>query len=216
MNKSTRWLGALTVVVAVGLAVPSAQKRATAKGPVDFKTTHTEIGVAFAAGNYGSCLRKARELTTVITDAFETKVLASMPPAPAGYTAVPRPAKKKKGAMESAMMASMMGAGNMLQQKYKPTEKGKREVTLTVTSNSPLMSMFSMWVSNPMLAGPDAEVIEYNQCKALLKKEGRNVTLSVKIGEAMVDVKTTDRDGDFLLGLLSQAHLDKLQKALQE
>ena len=215
MQKQSRLVGAVLALAFLAFVVPAAQERVKKKQPKDFKTLHTEIGQSFTAGNFGSCMRQVRELTARVSEAFEQKVFANMPPAPAGYTKVPQKKKKQGTAIEAAMIQSMAGAGNILEQRYQPTEKGKREVIVTSTSNSPMMNLFSMWVTNPAMAGPNAEVIAYEQCKAILKTERNITSLTIKLENDLIEAKTWDRDGDFLLGLMSQEHLDKLQAALE-
>lgn len=213
--RSARWIGAVVAVLALVLVAPSAQKRVAKKGPADFKALHAASGASHEAGHYATCLKQLREMTAVVAQKFEEKVLASMPPAPAEYEKV---VKKKQGTnqMEAAMLASMAAVGRVIEQRYKSLDHKVRDAVISVTSGSPLLQMFGMWVANPAMLGPDAELIEYEQCKAVLQKEGNDQVLRIKLADDLIEVRAPGRDGDFLLALMSQQHLNALQASLEQ
>ena len=213
-SKNARWMGAVGALATLVLVVPSAQERVKQEGPSDFKTLHAEVGAAFEAGHYSTCLAKVKELTGRVVDVFNAKVLASMPPAPEGYAKV-MPKKTKQNAMEAAMRFSTLGAGNMIDQQYAPTGGG-RKVSITVTSNSPLLQMFGMWIANPAMLGEGSELIKYRQCQAVLEEKSGNANLKIKLGDNLIEAKANGKSGDFLLKLMSQEHLDVLEAALAQ
>jgi len=201
----------LLVVVTTAAALGLAQQRVKPQGAADFTTLHGQILESWKSESYGRCLSQTRELMGIVSRKRAQAVLAALPPAPGGYEIVPpSPDDQQTNAMMAAVTASV---GSVVEQTYRPTAGGE-DVMVKVTSDSPMLSMLSMWLTNPAMLGPDAELIEYTGCKGVLHKEGSGVSLQVVIGHDLVEAEAPGRDGDFLLALLNQAAIDRLVATL--
>lgn len=204
----------LAVLITSTVAVAAVQERVKRKTVADFPTVHAEIGSAWKAQKYGLCMERTRDLLTLITIERTAVILAAFPPAPAGYEIVPR--KQAAETAANPFAASMMASiGSIVERKYRATE-GRGSVQMTVTADSPLVQMFSMWITNPAMLGEGAELIKYGQYNAVLKPEGSGWSLTLLIAHSLCEVKTRTESDEFLLKVLDQAAVDRLAKAILE
>ena len=199
------------ILVAGVVSIGWTQERVKPKGPQNFDELHAKIAQHYHSGHYGRAGQEAKELLAIIQKKHSEAILAALPAAPEGYKV--RPQKKQQA--NAALMAGLtMAVGNIVEQTYMK-EGGGGQVDVTVTADSPMLQMFQMWVTNPAMLGPDAELIKYhNDLKAVLKKEGSRHVLHVPIGSSMVEARVTGENGDFLLAMFSQAVIDGLTKTL--
>ena len=200
----------------VGLALASltafgvAQERTKDKKPPTFQELHAAVRTHYDAGSFGKALKASREMMGLIAVERSKKIVAALPAAPAGYTAVPQ----KKAVEAANPFAGGLAAtvGNVIQQQYRG-DNGQLDVT--VTADSPMISMVSMMFDNPALIGPDAELIKYEQCNAILKKNGQRWNLQILIGSALIEANFGKEDDEFALKMFDQAAVTKLTKALE-
>jgi hypothetical protein len=92
--------------------------------------------------------------------------------------------------------------------------KGNASIGVTITADSPLVQMFSMWINNPSLLEPGSELIKYGANNAVLKKQGDALQLLILIGSDICDVNVRGRNDEFLLKVFDQAAVDRLAAAL--
>ena len=76
------------------------------------------------------------------------------------------------------------------------------------------MGMAKMMFENPAMIGPDAELVTYEQCKAILKKEGSRWSLQILIDDTMIEARFGQEDDEFALKMFDQAALDRLHRAI--
>lgn len=93
---------------------------------------------------------------------------------------------------------AMAGGGTMMSREY---SRGKQNIKLEIAANSPLLSMMSMMMKNPMMmsANPDTKPYRYKRNKGML--ENKRSRLSAKLlvsGQILVSVELQDRDKDRL------------------
>ena len=150
----------------------------------------------------GLCMQKR-------TDA----ILAALPAAPAGWEIQP----DRKNDMRNNPLAAAMSAsvGNIVNRTYKKLD-GNDRVEVTVTADSPMVSMFNMWITNPAMLGEDGELIEYEKDdKAVLKNPGSRLELQIMISKAHIcEVRANGLTDDELFAMFDQAAVDKLKAAL--
>ncbi len=204
---------ALPLILLALLPLAAAQQLVKAKKAADFATLHSSIQTSWEAGQFGACLAQTKELMALVTKKRTAAIRAALPQTLDGFERV---APKKEDAAGAAMMAALSASiGSVVEQVYRPVgDTGGQRVTITVTSDSPMLQMVSMWITNPAMLGPDAELIEYTGYKGVLQKQGNGYSLQVLIGDDLVEAKAPGREGDFLFGVLSQAVVDALAAAL--
>jgi hypothetical protein len=205
---------ALVPILAVLTIAAAPQKRAAKKGPADFNTLITEAKAAWDGKQFGACLAKLREATSLATLKRIEAVLATFPPAPEGFEKVENELDDQ--ARADRMMGGLGGAfGSVIEQRY----KGEHRIDVTVTADSPMVQMFSMALGNPALMDKDSERIEYGQDEAILKKtaNGRARELTIIVaGKHIVLVNYGSDDEDALFAMFDQAFVDRLSAALAE
>jgi len=195
----------LLIVFAV---IPFAQERVSKKGPPEFKELHAAVARAHDAGNFGLAVSKAKELVVVLQAKWSKAILAALPAAPDGFAIVPQ---EKQDPRAAGMLAAVASAvGTVVEQKY---EGNGQTITTTIQADSPLIQMFSMWVANPTMLGPDAELVKYGDINAVLRNDGGRWSLQILIGTSIVEVEGAD-DDEFLLRLFDQAAVDALGRVL--
>ena len=215
MKPSLQGLALLAVLPFVCVSLAAGQRRVKPKGmPQDFKTLHTELGADFAGKRYSASLEKAQALVSVIAKALEQALLDVMPDAPAGHEKVPQKKEEMNPNNPMAKMAAGMAAlGNVTEQRYrKAGTRGRGDVVVSVTANSPALHLLSMTLDNPALLAPGDELIEYDQAKGVLKKDG---SLMVRIGEDIIECRAPNREKDFSLTLINQETVNRFETVLK-
>lgn len=202
---------ALSLLLTGSVAFAAVQERVKKQSAADFPSIHAEVGRAWEAKKYGTCLERTRELLALISEKRTAAILAAFPPAPAGFEVVPQ--KKSAEAANPFAAAMAVSVGSVVEQGYKSSE-GRGQVQMTVTADSPMVQMFSMWVTNPAMLGADAELIKYDQHNAVLKKEGSGWSLMILIDSSICELKTRSESDEFLLAMMPQAQVDRLAAAL--
>lgn len=207
-----RSLIAVSVLMTAAVALAAAQERVRPKGPASFATSHEELAKAWEDGRYGRCTSLSRDLLAMISARRRDAILASLPDAPRGFEVVPQ---ARSGQPESPLVAAMSGGvGNAVEKRYAESN-GSGDIHVAVTADTPLVKMFSMWVSAPELLGEGAEAIEYGEIDAVLKKEGPAWTLQILIDESLVEVRVRGRDDAFLLRMFNQNAVDHIAATLR-
>lgn len=198
--------------VAASLLASAAQKRVKAVTADDFKSVIESVSKSWDAKDYGQCTGQLRTALSLCMVKRSEAILAALPPAPEGYEAVPDRALEQLAGnpMASALAASV---GSVVVQQY----RGPEAIKVTVTADSPLVGMFSMWVTNPAMLDENSELIEYGPHSALLKQTGggRGRELMILINGAHIcEVTYRGTDEDFLFELFDQAAVDALARVL--
>ena len=205
---------AVPVLMSAALALAAAQERVKPKGPATFAKAHEELAKAWAEERYGRCMSLTRDLLGLISAKRAEAIRAALPGAPKGFEVVAQP---KDEEAENPLVAAMAaGAGTAVEQRYTEAGGGTGEIHVTVTADSPLGALFSMWVANPALAGEGAESIKYGDIDALLKQEGEAWALQVLIDESMVEARVRGRDDEFLLQFFNQSAVDRVAATLRK
>lgn len=195
------------------LVAATLQKRA-AKNERNFEGVVSALQKNWKAGNYGLVVRDLKEGLKLATVKLHEQIRASLT-APEGYELVPD--RNAQNAANNPFLAGMSAAvGDVITANFKATQ-GNGRLTLTVTANSPLVSMINMMLANPAMI-QDGELIEYeNGHTALLKKEGRAHTLQVLVNKKHViegRVQNDEQGEEVLFAALDQAVVDGLAKML--
>ena len=204
---------ALVPVLAAAAVVASPQKRVSQQTPADFAGTLTAAQTAWSQGKYGACLESLKQATGLVMVKRVEVVLAALPKAPEGFEKVE---DKRNQAQQNQMIAGMAAmVGSIIEQKY----RGPHNIDVTVTANSPMVSMLSMGLSNPALLEQGAELIEYGPHKAILKpiRGGNSRELTIIIdGKHLIQVQWGSSDEDALFAMWNQAAVDRVAATLDE
>lgn len=204
---------ALVAPLLFATVVAVAQERTRDKKPPTFAELHAAVKTQFDSGSYGQAYGSARELLTLIGVKRADAIRAAMPAAPEGYEIVPQK-KEDEAARNNPLLGAMTaGVGNIIEQEYRGS---KGTLRITATADSPMMAMAKMMFDNPAMLGADAELIKYEQCKGILKKEGRQWQLQILIEDTMVDAKFGSEDDDFALKMFDQAAVNALHRAIAD
>jgi hypothetical protein len=203
-------------LLALPLFANAPQEPAEPAARADFGQLIEQAKVAWSGAEYGACLAKLKEATSVVNSKRIEAILAAFPPAPSGYELVPR--KSSDSAPTDALSQSMAGGlavafGSVIEREY----RGPERLKVTVTADSPLVPMLAMVVKNPAMLDGDSELVEYEAHQAILKKtnggDARELMI-VLAGSHLCQVHYSGSDKDFLLGVFDQAALDRLARAL--
>ncbi len=92
----------------------------------------------------------------------------------------------------------MAGGGSVMTRKY---SKGKQTMKIEIAANSPLLSMMSMMMKNPMMmaSNPNSKPFRYKRQKGMVEtKNGRRETKLILAGQVLVTLTLKDRDKDRL------------------
>lgn len=214
MNK--KHLTVLALALTPVLTAAALQKRASKKER-SFEGIIESVQKNWKSGNYGIVVRDLKEGLGVASLKVQEQI-RSVFQAPTGYTIVPDRNAAQAAANNPFLAAMSAGVGDMVSAEFKADE-GRGRLTVNVTANSPLVSMFNMWITNPAMLG-DGELIEYeNGHKGVLRKEsgGRSFTLQVLINKQHVvdgNLSNEERGEEVLFEALDQAFVDKLAKVL--
>lgn len=189
-----------------------AQERVQKKGPADFQTTLQSAGKAWQEADYGACIRELQTCMDLALEKRAEAIRAALPAAPDGWKVLEE--KQAANAAANPFAAAMAGAvGSIVQKRYREGG-GRGTIDVTVTADSPLVSMLSMVMANPA-ADPNAEAVKYGEHRALLKKEGGGWNLQILVSEKhVVEVRTNIEDEERLFQLFDQAAVDRLAAAL--
>ena len=203
------------LLAAAAPLVPSAQKRASDKEPVSFTQRLDNAKRAFEGQAYGVCMKELQEALALCSEKRAEAIVNALPAAPEGWEKVPDK-RPEGGALGNPMAAAMSASvGSIVSCSYRRPGSQDR-VQVTVTADSPIVSMFNMWVANPAALGEGAELVEYeHDDKAVLKKNGARLELQILVSKAhLCEVNAQGLDEDGLFKLFDQAAVDRLRKAL--
>jgi hypothetical protein len=200
----------LAAVITLATLLPSAaQERVKPKKAASVPEILAQATSAFGEARYGACLREATGLVAV----ERAKVIrASLPAAPKGMEKVDEQGSTDTDAANPFAAALLGGIGSVVTQEYRGEE---RQVSVTVTADSPLVQMFSMWVTNPALLEKGSELVKYGAYSAVLKTEpNKELELMILIDKTVVDVKSSGLSDDELLAFIDQKAVDALAAVL--
>ena len=208
MSKS---LFAIFAFAALAFLPALAQERVKPKEAASVPAILDQAKSAFSEQRFGACMNALNEAIGLVGLERAKAIRAALPPAPEGFEIVP---DKNANAMQNNPFAQAMlgGVGNMVQQDYRGPSSS---INVSVTADSPLVQMFSMWVTNPAMLEEGAELIKYGKHNAVLKKGGGNRwEIQLLIDKTMVDVKSSGISDDDLLKFFNQEAVDALEKVL--
>ncbi len=196
-------------------AVPfvTAQKRANVDEPADFDKVVAEATRHWQAENYGKCTDALQRASQLAGEKRSAQLVAALPAAPPGFEK--KPQKKQDQAANNAMGAMLLGTiGSVTNQRYEAVE-GRGNVDVTLSANSPLVSMMGMMFSNPAMLDEGSELIEYGPNKAILTTKGERLELKILLeGKHLCDVQSNGLSEDALFAMFDQAAVDRLIAAL--
>lgn len=206
-------LALVAVALTASLATPFVQERVSEREKPTFAETHEALAESWTNQKYSRALAQAQDLMLLVQEKRREVILAAFPAAPSGWEVE---ADERNPNAENPFLAAMaMGMGSVIDQRYRQTG-GRNSLHVTVTADSPLVQMFGMWIANPQMLGPDAELIRYGEIQAILKKEGSSWLLQILIDANLVEARVTGEDDEWLLGRMSQAVVDRLAAALRQ
>ncbi len=202
----------ILLFLSTSFLVPLVAQERVQKKELTVPEALSSAGKAWEEKRFGDCVKVLRETLGQVSSAHSRAIRAAMPEAPEGFEKIaPR---KEEDLANNPFAAALAGSvGSSVQQQYKGA-KGKIECR--VTANSPMIQMFSMWISNPAMLGNDSEVIKYGPHSAVLKTvgDGRSYELKILVNESLIEVDGQGISDDELLSFMSQAALDRLVSAL--
>lgn len=208
---SRRSLPLFALLATLVLTSAALQKRVQTAEAEDFPAIMKSASAAWEANDFGACVAHLKKATGLANEKRSEAIRAALPAAPAGWMLEPA----KKNPAENAMAAALGGAiGNVTQANYRE-EGGRGSISVSIMSDSPMIQMFNMWASNPAMLGENAELIEYEAHRAVLKKESSGLSLQILIHKKhMCDVKVRGLDEDAMFKMFDQATIDKLAAIL--
>jgi hypothetical protein len=187
-----------------GLATQDRAKKATAE---DTPKLIQSAAKAFEEKRYGACARDLRTALGFATTLLRGKILAAMPPAPAGFTF-------EDVQQDDSALVGVLAMNAIPAERNYHKEGGEGHLRIAITVDSPLVGMLGMAFG---LAGQDSktEVIGYKGDKGLLKNEDGNLTLQILIANKhLIDVSASGFDADGLLKIVDQAFVDRVIAAV--
>ncbi len=200
-----------SIVLVSFLALGFAQERTKDKAPATFASLHAAVKSHHDAGRIGAAFNAAKELVAHLGVQRSDLIRAALPAAPDGFE---RLAKKDDAAQANPFAGALAGTvGNIIEQEYKKVGGGQ-SIRVTVTADSPMMGLVTMMFDNPAMLGPNAELIKYEQCNAILKKEGNRWSLQILIDTTLLDANFGSEDDDFALKMFDQAAVSKIAKVV--
>lgn len=209
MHRSSRPI--LLSLAALPLLVLPLQKRAS-KNPSDFKGVLQGAVASWDAGKYSACAAALQQATTIVMEKRRDVILTALPAAPEGWEIQP-----SRNVNQQNPFAAAMGGivGNIIERKYRSTG-GNGRMDVTVTADSPMVSMLGMMFGNPAMLDANSEMIEYEAHKAILKKERNRLNLQILIsGKHVVDATLSGEPSeDVLFGFFDQKVVDALAAAM--
>jgi hypothetical protein len=166
---------------------------------------------SFQAGRFGACITQLNEAIGLVGQERAKAIRAALPAAPEGFEIVPD--ENAQSTAGNPFAAAMLGGvGNVVQQDYRATGSS---IGVTVTADSPLIQIFSMWTTNPAMLEEGAELIKYGSYNAVLKNPNSSRwELQLVIDKTLIEVTATGFDDDRLLKFMNQAAVDQLAAVL--
>lgn len=209
---SKRSLPIAAILATLVLTSAALQKRTKTTTAADFPGLMKSASAAWDAGQYGECLANLKVATGLANEMRSKAIRDALPAAPTGWKLEPA---KKNAAAGNAMAQALGGAiGNLTQARYSE-EGGRGSVDVTMTADSPIVQMFNMMVTNSAMLGENAELIEYEAHRAVLKKERNGLSLEILIHKKhMCAIKVRGMEEDALFAMFNQATIDKLAAIL--
>lgn len=206
----------VSALLVSSIALAFAQERTKPKGPKTFDEVHASVKAHHDAGKVGASLKAAQELAGMLAMERGDQLRKALPAAPAGYEKVQVSAEDRAQMEANPLLGALAaGVGNVIEQEYRKAD-GSSSIRVTVTADSPMMAFAQMMFENPAMAGPEAEVVKYAECKALLKKEGGTWGLQLLIANTLVDASFGSESDDFALKMFDQAAVTALHKVVTE
>ncbi len=208
MLRSILAVSPLLLAAASAFTPALTQERMKKKEAKDFPALMTTATNAWTAGEYTKASKALEGALKLVSAKRRAAVLATFPAAPDQWTFKPAEANEA----EAQMMIGITGLN--VEGHY--TGPANERVTVTAMIDSPMVQMMSMMFSNPAMLGDDAEVIKYGQHKALLQKNGpTNFELTILVGDDLLKADCSNLSDDDLLKMMSQAVVDKFEKAVK-
>lgn len=162
---------------------------------------------AFAAEHWGECASELQKALSIAMEKRRDAIVAALPDPGEGWT------KRTSSDDMASMMAAMAITGFMVQCDYGGPEGQSLDVTANI--GSPMIQMLGMQFSNPAFRDENTELIEYEKHKALLTKNGDDrFQLQILMGADLVQVESRGLSDDALLGIFSEAAVQKIEAAL--
>ncbi len=116
---------------------------------------------------------------------------------------------------DSQMAMAMMGGGSSMKATYL---REKETVEIEVLANSPLLSMMTMMINNPMMMASDKNIkpFRYKKSKGMKKTDGNTTEITLVLaGQIMVKVTGENlKDEAILEQYLDAIDMAKLKEAL--
>ncbi len=171
-----------------------------------------EAGVkAYKAGEYKQAIT---ELNFAIAE-IQSKVDE------AAKQVLPEPLPGWQAEEAEAQSMAMMGMGGTTISRSYHQEGGEARVEIQIVADSPMIQMFAMMMTNPMMmqSDPDTKVFRHKGKRGLMK-HGKNsreweATLLLGNGRIMVQVSGSNLDSDApVLAYLDALDLEKIEKSL--
>jgi hypothetical protein len=204
----------LTGLIAASF-VPSFQTRVKPKGEADFLTTLESAKKAWEDKHYGQCVEHMNQALGIVHQKRSQAILSALPAAPEGFEIVPE--REPNAAAANPMLAAMTASiGSVTEREY-VAKSGNGNIRVSVTADSPLVSVFNMWVTNPAMLEENSELVEYGEHKAVFKNMGggRDLELQILINKVhMCQINASGLGEDKLFAMFDQAAVDRLAAAL--
>jgi hypothetical protein len=203
-----------SIVLVSSVAVAFAQERTKPKAPRTFDEVHASVKAHHDAGRVGAAFKAAQELVGMLGVERGELIRAALPAAPAGYEKVVQSAEERAQAEANPFLGALAaGVGNVVEQEYRKAD-GSASIRVTVTADSPMMAFAQMMFENPAMLGPDAEVVKYAECKAILKKDGGVWGLQLVMGNTLIDASFGSESDELALKMFDQAAVTKLHQVI--
>jgi hypothetical protein len=188
--------------VVVGVLAQDRSKKTTA---ADLPKVLAQASKALDAKRYGACQRELKTALGLVAGLVRTQVLATMPPAPAGFTA----AEDQPQESGDNALAAAMGLMSLPIEKTYHKESGE-QIRVSVTADSPMVGVMGMMFQAAAMS-KEGELVNYKDNKALLKKEGDNYNLQIVVsGRHLISVDASGIDDEKLLQFADQAFVDRV------
>ena len=169
---------------------------------------------AYGEKKYGTAVADLNLLVSLINKIRVEVVQAALPAAPEGWTA-------ENPSSDNAGMLAAFGGGFSVSRRYKKEGTDGR-VDLMVMADSPLVSMFSAMLKNPMLLqAQGATMIKIGKHRAILEYEEDNHSGEIKFlinaNTALITVKGKQVEKSVLVGTFAKTiDIAALEKAIQD
>jgi hypothetical protein len=121
---------------------------------------------------------KKNDLQTALMALDNASVLIRQKKAEAMSTLLPPPLAgwEAEEAESSAAGAAMMGGGTNAERRYlKQTDNGQKEITISITSDSPMIQGMGVMLANPMFMGSGSKMLIIGGKKVAFDKEGNSL-----------------------------------------